>query len=168
MEQGWHEDPSADGKLRFWNGTSWTDQSAPAGLPPPPTSAPAAVAGRTAPNVDKRQDASRHRGASRSFAFDGGAATYFGTAVLATLITALSLGIAFPFALVLRQRWRAKHTFVDGRQLVFLGTGVGLFGMWIKWLLLMVVTVGIYSFWVIPRVHGWVVENTDFAGPPLT
>ena len=99
---------------------------------------------------------------STSFRFDGGAGTYLGTGVLAFLVTALTLGIATPFAIVLRQRWRAKHTYVNGHRLVFLGTGTGLFGHWIKWLLLSVVTLGIYSFWVAPRLQRWVVENTDF------
>ena len=39
---------------------------------------------------------------------------------------------------------------------------MGLFGLWIKWFLLIVVTAGIYSFWVAPRIQQWKVENTDF------
>lgn len=99
---------------------------------------------------------------SMAFRFDGGAGSYLGNAILAFLITVLSLGIALPFAIVLRQRWKTKHTYVNGRRLIFLGTGMGLFGNWIKWFLLIVVTLGIYSFWVAPRVTKWVVENTDF------
>lgn len=34
---------------------------------------------------------------------------------------------------------------------------------WIKWLLLSVITLGIYLLWVMPRVHRWVVEHTDDA-----
>jgi uncharacterized membrane protein YjgN (DUF898 family) len=101
-------------------------------------------------------------GRSRSHTFDGGAATYLGTSLLAGLITVVSLGIAYPYALCLRQRWKAKHTYINGHRLVFLGTGLGLFGLWIKWFLLSVVTLGIYLFWVAPRVQRWVVENTDF------
>lgn len=82
--------------------------------------------------------------------------------MLALLITILTLGIAYPYALCLRQRWRAKHTYINGHRLVFLGTGIGLFGLWIKWLLLSVITLGIYLFWVAPRIQKWVVENTDF------
>ncbi|KRC64052.1 hypothetical protein ASE12_04315 [Aeromicrobium sp. Root236] len=99
---------------------------------------------------------------SGRFRFDGGAATYFGTGLLAALITICTLGICYPFALVLRERWRAKHTYIDGHRLVFTGTGLGLFGLWIKWLLLMVITLGIYSFWVAPRIQKWKVEHTDF------
>ena len=103
---------------------------------------------------------------SGRFRFDGGAATYFGTGLLAFLITVLTLGICYPFALVLRERWRAKHTYIDGQQLCFTGSAVGLFAMWVKWLLLLFVTFGIYGFWVGPRIQRWKVENTDFAWVP--
>ena len=99
---------------------------------------------------------------SQSFKFDGGAATYMGTLLLSVIITLLTLGLAYPYGLVLRQRWRAKHTFVNGVQLVFFGKGIGLFGLWIKWWLLTVITLGIYSFWVIPRLNRWIVEHTEF------
>ena len=98
-----------------------------------------------------------------SFRFDGGAGSYFGVGILAFFITLLTLGIALPYAIVLKQRWRSEHTIIDGRRLVFLGTGVSLFLNWLKWFLLMVITVGIYSFWVVPRIHKWIVENTDWA-----
>lgn len=103
------------------------------------------------------------RALSRQFAFDGGAATYFGTALLAAVVTILTLGICYPYALVLRERWRAKHSFIEGRQLVFLGTASGLFGLWLGWLLLIIITVGIYSFWVGPRIYRWKWENTSWA-----
>jgi uncharacterized membrane protein YjgN (DUF898 family) len=96
------------------------------------------------------------------FHFDGGAGTYLGTGILAALITICTAGICYPFALVLLGRWRCKHTCIDGQRLVFSGTGVGLFGLWIRWFLIIVVTVGIYSFWVAPRIQQWKVENTGF------
>ena len=75
---------------------------------------------------------------SKKFTFDGGAATYLGTAILGILITVFSLGICYPFAVVLRQRWRAKHSYIDGKQLIFTGSAVGLFGHWIKWFVLII------------------------------
>lgn len=112
-------------------------------------------------------------GRSQAFRFDGGAGTYLGTGILALLIIVLTLGIGTPFAVVLRQRWRAKHTYVNGHRLVFLGGGMQLFGLWVKWFLLMMVTLGLYGFWVAPRVQKWIVENTDFdhrfsPGPAFT
>ena len=99
---------------------------------------------------------------SGRFRFDGGAATYLGTGLLAALLTALTLGILYPFALVLKERWRAKHSFIDGRRLVFTGSATGLFGRWLLWLLLSVVTLGIYLLWVGPRIARWKWEHTDF------
>ena len=78
------------------------------------------------------------------------------------LITVCTLGIAYPYALVLKQRWKAKHTYDRGFRLKFTGTGLGLFGNWIKWLFLCVITLGIYGFWIGPRFTQWVVEHTDF------
>ena len=98
----------------------------------------------------------------RQFYFDGGAATYVGTALLAGLITIVSLGFAAPFAVVLRHRWQAKHTYVNGHRLLFNGTGMGLFGNWVKWWLLIIVTIGVYSFWVVPRLVKWTTEHTEF------
>lgn len=96
------------------------------------------------------------------FTFDGGAATYLGTGILAFLITVLTLGICFPFALVLKECWKAKHSLIDGQRLIFTGTGIGLFGQWIKWLLLIIITIGIYGLWVGPKLAQWKWEHTSF------
>lgn len=98
---------------------------------------------------------------TKDFTFDGGAATFLGTQLLAFLVTVCTLGIAYPFALVLVERWKAKHTLLRGRRLYFTGTGMGLFGNWLKWFFLCLITLGIYSFWVIPRLTKWKVEHTE-------
>jgi uncharacterized membrane protein YjgN (DUF898 family) len=100
---------------------------------------------------------------AKLMAFDGGAADYLGTQILAALVTIFTLGICYPFALVLIERWRAKHTVLMGRRLEFTGTGIGLFGLWIKWFFLIVITIGIYGFWVAPRLTNWKTENVRFA-----
>lgn len=104
-----------------------------------------------------------HVPAGNIMEFDGGAADFLGTQILGWLITVCTAGICYPFALVLLERWRAKHTILQGRRLHFKGTGMGLFGLWIKWLFLIIITVGIYSFWVMPRVTRWKIENTVYA-----
>jgi uncharacterized membrane protein YjgN (DUF898 family) len=58
----------------------------------------------------------------------------------------------YPSAVVLAESWRAENTYLNGRQLRFIGTGRGNFGLWIKWLLLLIITLEIYSFWVFPRL----------------
>ncbi len=94
---------------------------------------------------------------SKRFTFDGGALTYLGTGILALVITIFSAGILYPFAIVLKQRWRAKHSYI------FTGSAWGLFGNWLKWLFLSIITLGIYLFWVGPRIQRWIWQNTDFA-----
>lgn len=97
------------------------------------------------------------------FTFDGGPSTYFGTLILSVIIVVFTLGIGYPFSFVLRERWKAKHTYIDGKQLRFTGTGTGLFGLWIKWWLLTIVTLGIYLLWVPPRLEAWRVEHLNYA-----
>lgn len=104
-----------------------------------------------------------HLPAQQIYVFRGGAATWFGTQLLGVLITVLTVGICYPFAVVLVQRWRAKNTWLMGRQLQFIGTGWGIFGLWLKWMLLTVITLGIYSFWVYPRMTQWTTEKTVYA-----
>ena len=96
------------------------------------------------------------------FSFDGGAATFWGTALLAGLVSLLSFGFFYPFSVVLLERWRAKHSFIGGRRLVFTGKAVNLWGLWIKWWFFSVITLGIYGFWVIPEMTRWKWEHTEF------
>lgn len=96
------------------------------------------------------------------FEFDGGAATYVGTAIAAFLVTVLTLGICLPWGLCMRYRWRTKHTLIDGYRLRFTGRAIGLFGQWIKWWLLIFITIGIYSFWIVPRLTRWITRHQEF------
>ena len=99
---------------------------------------------------------------SGRFYFDGGALSYLRTGLLAAIITICTFGIGFPFALVLLERWRVGHTYIDGQRLIFTGTGLGLFCLVARCLLLIMFTFGIYSFWVVPRLQAWKVEHTGF------
>lgn len=99
---------------------------------------------------------------ARPFRFDGGAGSYLGISILSFLLTVFTFGIAAPWAICMRYRWQAEHTLVYERRVNFTGTGMGLFGNWIKWLLLCFITLGIYSFWVTPRLTRWIVEHQDF------
>ena len=99
---------------------------------------------------------------SEHFKFDGGAATYFLTAIFGWVITFMSFGLAYPWAFCMFHKWRSEHTTIDGKRLRFTGGGFSLLGLWIKWWLLTILTFGIYIFWVIPSLNKWVVKHTDF------
>ncbi len=96
------------------------------------------------------------------FSFDGGALDYLVARILSTLVTLFSLGLALPWGICIMERWRAAHTVVNGHRLAFNGTGLQLFGNYIKWWFFTVVTLGIYSFWLIPKITRWTVEHTTF------
>lgn len=102
-------------------------------------------------------------GRSATFQFDGGALGYLCVRLMALLLTLITLGLGAPWSVVFFQRWKAKHTMIHGQRLVFLGSGWSLWGQYIKWWFFMLITLGIYGFWVVPRMVKWTVENTDFA-----
>ena len=99
----------------------------------------------------------------RESRFTGSLLGLIGINLLQGLIIFLTFGIAAPWAICIRQRWIARHTVIDGRQLIFDGTGGQLFGNYIKWFLLTIITCGIYSFWVAPRMYKWVASHIHAA-----
>jgi uncharacterized membrane protein YjgN (DUF898 family) len=95
--------------------------------------------------------------------FDGGLLGLIGIGILQTLLCIVTLGIGAPWAVCMGERWQAEHTVIDGKQLVFDGTGGQLFGNYIKWFFLTIITLGIYSFWLSIKMKAWVVSHTHFA-----
>ena len=101
-------------------------------------------------------------GTGKSY-FDGGLLELILLGILGAVITTVTLGICAPWAICLIYKWEVEHTVVEGRRLKFTGTALGLFGSWIKLLLLIVVTLGIYSFCAIIFMIKWKSKNTAFA-----
>lgn len=94
--------------------------------------------------------------------FDGGLLSWIGWVILGAIVTIFSLGLLYPWALCMTYGWKINHTVINGHRMQFNGTGVGLFGHWIKWLLLMIITLGIYSFWVGIKLEDWKAKHTTF------
>lgn len=94
--------------------------------------------------------------------FDGGVFQRLGWKILGSLVTGITLGICYPFAVCWLYAWEAKHTVIDGRRLKFTGSAGGLFGTWILCLLLSIVTCGIYAFYVPIKIRRWRESNTFF------
>ena len=95
--------------------------------------------------------------------FDGGLLQLIGWHILGAIVTGVTLGICYPWAVCMIYNWEIKHTVINGRRLRFNGTAIQLFGNWIKWLLLCIITLGIYSFWVSIALKKWKVKHTEFA-----
>lgn len=95
--------------------------------------------------------------------FDGGLLELIGWKIIGGMITFFTLGICYPWALCMVYGWKINHTVIEGRRLKFTGSAIGLFGHWIKWWLLCLITCGVYSFWLSIALEKWKVKNTIFA-----
>ena len=92
--------------------------------------------------------------------WDGGVLDTIANAIVASLIMTFTCGIATPWAICYMWKFIISHVIVDGKRLSFDGNGGQLFGNWIKWFLLTIVTCGIYGFWVTPRLYNWIASHT--------
>ena len=95
--------------------------------------------------------------------FTGGLLGLIGISILQGIIIGFTFGLATPWAVCLKESWLARHTTIDGHQLTFDGTGGQLFGNYIKWFLLCIITLGIYSFWLNIKMKQWVTKHTHMA-----
>lgn len=95
--------------------------------------------------------------------FDGNFWQRLGWIILSRLLTVITLGLAYPAAVCMLLRWECKHTVINGRRLKFTGRGAQLFGKYILWWLLSVITFGIYGIWLGLNMKKWTVEHTVYA-----
>ncbi|MBO5280636.1 MAG: DUF898 family protein [Clostridia bacterium] len=91
--------------------------------------------------------------------WDGGVFDTVINSIISSLIITFTCGIATPWAICYMMKFVIEHTIINGRRLTFDGRGDQLFGNWIKWFLLCLVTCGIYGFWVTPRLYKWVASH---------
>lgn len=94
--------------------------------------------------------------------FDGGLFQLIGWTILGWVITLVTFGIGFPWAICMVYGWKTNHTVIEGRRLRFTGSAMGLFATWIKIFLLTIITFGIYGFWANITIEKWKVRNTEF------
>ena len=95
--------------------------------------------------------------------FTGGLLGLIGINLLQFLLILCTLGFGAPWAICMKERWIAKHTFIDGKQLTFDGKGSQLVGNYIKWFLLTLITFGIYGFWLDIKMKQWITMHTHHA-----
>ena len=80
--------------------------------------------------------------------------------IIASLIIGCTFGIATPWAICYMMKFVIGHTVIGGRRLSFDGNGTQLFGNWIKWFFLSVITIGIYALWLPIKVRKWRAKHT--------
>ncbi len=96
--------------------------------------------------------------------FTGGAFSLFFRRLLVGFVSIITLGIAAAWINCWLLRWEAEHTYINGRQLEFVGTGAALFVNYLKWTLLTLVTLGLYLLITQGIAYErWRVANTRIA-----
>ena len=91
--------------------------------------------------------------------FDGKMIQRFGWLLLGCLVTVFTLGICFPIAYVWMEKWKAKHTVINGYRHKLDAKGGKLIGRWILWELLLIVTLGIFGLWIPVKLEKWKVAR---------
>jgi len=94
--------------------------------------------------------------------FDGSLIELIGWRILAFLITIVTLGIAAPWGSCMLYSYQIKHTVYNGKRLKFEGTGGDLFVNKFKWVLLTIITFGIYALFIPVKKTKWVISNIHF------
>ena len=92
--------------------------------------------------------------------FTGGAIVYFFVNLWALIVTIITLTFGMHWATCFRQRWKKKHTYIDGHRLYFDGKAIQLFGKRICWGLLTIITFGIFFFWYRVKELKWITYHT--------
>ena len=80
------------------------------------------------------------------------------------LLSVITLGFYSPWAWVKLFKLRASHTVINGKEVVFSGTGLKFFGICVLNGLFIIITLGIFTPWAICRISKWKAENTLVGG----
>lgn len=98
----------------------------------------------------------------KKFEFHGKAGGYF-VVFIVTLITMYIPIIGWPIAFNFDVKWIAENTTVNGKKLTYdAGYGETL-GFLLLNLLLLVVTLGIWTFWFVPRQYRFIMDHVSYA-----
>lgn len=91
--------------------------------------------------------------------FDGSTIQLIGVSLLSGLLNLVSLGLLYPFTVCFKLRWINKHTVINNKKLVFTGKAINLFGKYILWCFLTIITFGIYGLWLEIKMLKWQSKN---------
>ncbi len=93
--------------------------------------------------------------------FDGKTIALIGINLLTALVVPLSLGFAYPAMYCFKKRWIYASTVVNGYRLKFTGTGGQLFGKYILWTFLTIITFGIFGIWLPVKYQKWETKHIE-------
>ena len=97
--------------------------------------------------------------------FTGGAFANFFIGLISLIVTVCSLFLLYPVMKCWKMRWEVKHTCINVRHMVFDGHAVQLYGKYLLWLVLSLITLGIY-YLLCMRINlkKWQTKHTHIEG----
>ncbi len=93
--------------------------------------------------------------------FEGRLIALIGISLLTALVTTVTLGFAFPAMYCFKKRWIYSNTVINGYRMRFTGTGGQLFGKYILWTFLTIITIGIFSLWLPIKYQQWETKHVE-------
>lgn len=81
------------------------------------------------------------------------------------VFTLFSLLFGLAWGNVIAYKWEVRHCKIHGKRLVLDASAWSLFGNWIKWFFLTVVTLGIYGLWLGIKLRKWLLAHVKYAEP---
>lgn len=84
-----------------------------------------------------------------------------GVNLAVAFVSFITLGLAWPALWCFRMRWVYKHTVIGGYRLKFTGKGGQLFGKYLLWVLLTIVTLTIYAWWLPIKYKKWEISHVE-------
>lgn len=94
--------------------------------------------------------------------FDGSLIELIGWRLLSYLISIATLGIATPWGTCMLYAYKVNHTVYNGKRLKFEGNGGDLFINIFKWILLSIITLGVYTLFIPIKKTKWVISHIHF------
>ena len=93
--------------------------------------------------------------------FSGRMIALVGINLLTVLVDVITLGFAYPAMYCFKKRWLYKNTIINGYRLKFTGTGAQLFGKYILWTFLTIITIGIFGLWLPIKYQQWETKHVE-------
>lgn len=94
--------------------------------------------------------------------YDASLIELIGYGLLNWIITVFTLGIARPWGECMITRYIVNHTTINGKRLEFEGKGSAYFVQIFKWVLLSIITLGIYTLWIPIKKLRWQISQIHF------
>ena len=133
----------------------------PAPVVTPATVAPAATPEPAAPAPGMPPETAT----SYPSEFKGGALANLFLSFFVVLFSLATLGLLYPVLMCAYMRWETNRVYMNGRKLEFDGHAAQLYGKFLLWLFLSLITFGIYLLLRMPlNLQRWKISHTHVAG----